>query len=283
MLQHRHRLSASAADLPCPRQASPASPGGGPQGAFGAALSVDLSRRLPLEIRKGERMCFPLAPALRLFYRAGMPVSAKICGLSTPATLDAAVAGGASHVGFVFFAPSPRNVGLDLAAGLAARVPAQVRRVGVFVDPDDALLDAAVAAGRLDSIQLHKTAPERVAAIRSRLHRDTWAAVAVKTRADLDAVRSYAGAADRILYDAKTPPGAALPGGMGLRFDWTLLDGFRHPLPWALSGGLDPANVAEAVARTGAPLVDVSSGVEEAPGVKDPTRIGAFLKAVTRA
>ncbi|MFV0623126.1 phosphoribosylanthranilate isomerase [Sphingomonas sp. ac-8] len=210
-----------------------------------------------------------------------MPASAKICGLSTAATLDAAIAGGASHVGFVFFAASPRNVDFDRAAGLAARMPAQVRRVGVFVDPDDALLDAAVAAGRLDALQLHKTPPARVAAIRSRHARETWAAVAIKTRADLDRTADYVGAADRILYDAKTPPGAALPGGMGLRFDWALLDGFRHPLPWALSGGLDPANVAEAIARTGAALVDVSSGVERSPGIKDADRIAAFLAAVT--
>ncbi|MFZ3483316.1 phosphoribosylanthranilate isomerase [Sphingomonas sp. 3-13AW] len=211
-----------------------------------------------------------------------MSPSAKICGLSTPATLDAAVASGASHVGFVFFAPSPRNVGLELAAGLAARVPGHVQRVGVFVDPDDALLDAAISAGRLDSIQLHKTAPERVAAIRSRHRRETWAAVAVKTRTDLMAAGQYAGAADQILYDAKTPEGAALPGGMGLRFDWTLLEGFAHPLPWALSGGLDPANVSEAIARTGARLVDVSSGVESEPGVKDRDKIAAFLSAVAR-
>jgi phosphoribosylanthranilate isomerase len=131
----------------------------------------------------------------------------------------------------------------------------------------------------LTVLQLHKVAPARAAAIRARFGLETWAAVAVKARGDLDAARTFAGAADRILYDAKTPPGAALPGGMGLRFDWGLLDGFAHPLPWALSGGLDADNVAEAVARTGAPLVDVSSGVETAPGVKDVDKIAAFLKA----
>ncbi|MGN6377196.1 MAG: phosphoribosylanthranilate isomerase [Sphingomonas sp.] len=212
-----------------------------------------------------------------------MPATAKICGLSTPDTLAAAIAGGASHVGFVFFPPSPRNLTADAAAALAQRVPSQVARVGVFVDPDDALLDAAVAAARLDAIQLHKTAPARVAAIRQRVGRETWAAVPVKTRADLDAARDYGQAADRILYDAKTPDDAALPGGMGLRFDWRLLDGFRHPLPWALSGGLDAANVAEAIARTGARLVDVSSGVETAPGVKAVDKIAAFLKAAAAA
>lgn len=211
-----------------------------------------------------------------------MPAQTKICGLSTAATLDAAVMGGASHVGFVFFAPSPRNLSFDQAAGLAARVPPRVARVGVFVDPDDALIDAAIAAGRLDAIQLHRTAPARVPALRSRTGRETWAAVPIKTRADLDGARSLAGAADRILYDAKTPEGAALPGGMGVRFDWALLDGVSHPLPWALSGGLDPANVAEAIRRTGATLVDVSSGVESAPGVKDVDKIAAFLQAGAR-
>ncbi|MES2443747.1 MAG: phosphoribosylanthranilate isomerase [Pseudomonadota bacterium] len=208
-----------------------------------------------------------------------MPVTAKICGLSTPKALDAAVAGGASHAGFVFFPPSPRNVGFDQVRALAARVPAHVGKVGVFVDPDDILLDAAIAAAGLDAIQLHKATPERAAAIRNRTRLQVWAAVAVKTRLDLNAAARFHGAADRILYDAKTPDSAALPGGMGLRFDWSLLQGFAHPLPWALSGGLDAANVAEAIAATGAPLVDVSSGVESAPGVKAVDKIAAFLKA----
>jgi phosphoribosylanthranilate isomerase len=206
--------------------------------------------------------------------------TAKICGLSTPDTLDVALRHRASHVGFVFFPASPRHLAFARAAELAARVPSQVTRVGVFVDPDDELLERAIAAGDLAVLQVHKTTPTRAAAIRSRFAREIWAAVAVKTRADLDAARGYAGAADRILYDAKTPEGAALPGGMGQRFDWALLDGFRHPLPWALSGGLDPVNVGEAIARTRAPLVDVSSGVETAPGVKDEARIAAFLAAV---
>jgi phosphoribosylanthranilate isomerase len=123
-------------------------------------------------------------------------------------------------------------------------------------------------------------APARAAAIRAKFRIETWVAVAVRTRGDLDAAHGFVGVADRILYDAKTPDSAALPGGMGLRFDWDLLDGFRHPLPWALSGGLDPANVAEAIRRTGAELVDVSSGVESEPGTKDEAKIAAFLKAV---
>lgn len=206
--------------------------------------------------------------------------TAKICGLSTPETLDVAIAGGASHVGFVFFAPSPRTVSFDRAAQLAARVPGHVARVGVMVDPDDALVEQAVATGQLDVLQLHKTSPARSAAIKARTRLPVWNAVAVRTRDDLTGAAAYVGVADRILYDAKTPPGAALPGGMGVRFDWTLLQGFRHPLPWLLSGGLDPVNVAEAVRMTGATLVDVSSGVETAPGIKDVTKIEAFLAAV---
>ena len=208
-----------------------------------------------------------------------MPLNAKICGLSTPETLDAAIRHGASHVGFVFFPPSPRTLSRERAAQLATRVPAHVTRVGVFVDPDDALLDSAIDAGKLQTLQLHNTTPIRAAAIGAQTGLPVWAAVAVKTRTDLDTAASYADAAARILYDAKTPPGATLPGGMGVRFDWSLLRGFRHPLPWALSGGLDPLNLAEAVAITGADLVDVSSGVETTPGIKDVDKIAAFLKA----
>jgi phosphoribosylanthranilate isomerase len=206
-------------------------------------------------------------------------VTAKICGISTPETLDAAVRGGASHVGFVFFPPSPRNLSRDIAAQLGARVPAHVARVGVFVDPDDAFLEASISAGQLDALQLHKTSPARASAIGTRTGLEIWAAIAVKKRADLDKAREYQGAASRILYDAKTPENATLPGGMGIRFDWSLLDGFDHPLPWALSGGLDPLNVSEAIRRTGAELVDVSSGVESSPGVKNVDKIAAFLRA----
>ncbi len=211
-----------------------------------------------------------------------MPATAKICGITTADTLDAAAAGGASHVGFNFFPPSPRHVDADRANALAGRMPDHVRRVGVFVDPDDALVEVAVAAGRLDVLQLHKAAPARIADLARRTGLECWAVVAVKTRADLDRARDFAGAASRILYDAKTPDDASLPGGMGLRFDWSLLDGFRHPLPWALSGGLDAGNVGEAIRRTGAPLVDACSGVETAPGVKDVDKIATFLKAVSR-
>lgn len=211
-----------------------------------------------------------------------MPVRAKICGLSTPETVDAAVAGGAAYLGFVFFPGSPRNIGAEHAAALIARTPSAIGKVGVFVDPDDALIARAVAAG-LTALQLHGSeSPERVATLKARHGLELWKAVPVRTRADLAEAARYKGAGDRILYDAKTPPGA-LPGGMGLRFDWGLLDGFAHPLPWALSGGLDAGNVAEAAGVTGARLVDVSSGVESAPGFKDVDKIAAFLQATARS
>jgi phosphoribosylanthranilate isomerase len=205
-----------------------------------------------------------------------MPTSAKICGLSTPDAVDAAVRGGASHVGFVFFPRSPRDIVPERAGQLAT--PGHVGRIGVFVDPDDALLAHAVTAARLTGVQLHgDETPERVAEVKTRLGIEVWKAVPVRTRADLEAAKAYRGVVDRVLYDARTPKGT-LPGGMGLRFDWKLLDGFAHPLPWALSGGLDTANVAEAVGITGARLVDVSSGVESAPGEKDAERIAEFLR-----
>jgi phosphoribosylanthranilate isomerase len=211
---------------------------------------------------------------------AAMPVLTKICGLSTPETIDAAIAGSARHIGFMIFPPSPRYVAFDLLAGLAARVPAQVGNVGVFVDPDDALIDAAIGAGALDTLQLHRVAPDRAAAIGARFGLPVWVAVAVKARADLQMATRYVGAADMILYDAKPPEGSTLPGGNGVRFDWGLLEGFRHPLPWILSGGLDAQNVGEAIRQTGAALVDVSSGVESAPGVKDVAKISSFLQSV---
>jgi len=211
-------------------------------------------------------------------------ITAKICGLSTPATLDAAIVHGASHVGFMFFPPSPRNLTAQAAQLLAARVPAEVCRVGVFVDPDDAVLDAAVGAAQLDAIQLHgKESPARVAAVKARFGIEIWKVVSVRAATDLAPAATFVGAADRILFDTKTPDGAKLPGGMGLRFDWALLQGYRHALPWALSGGLDAGNVAEAARVTGATLVDTSSGVESAPGIKDADRIAAFLKAVAAA
>lgn len=208
-----------------------------------------------------------------------MPTLTKICGLSTPETIDAALKGGASHIGFNFFPPSPRNVSFERASELASLVPAHVFKVGVFVDPCNALLDQAIAAGQLDVVQVHKTSPGRTAAIRAHTRRETWGAIGVRTAQDLTNVAAFRGAADFLLYDALQPDDAALPGGMGIRFDWTLLDGFTHPLPWGLAGGLTPGNVAEAIRTTGATLVDTSSGVESAPGIKDVDKIAAFLKA----
>lgn len=208
-----------------------------------------------------------------------MPLQVKLCGLSTPETLDAAIKGGASHVGFMFFPPSPRAVSFEQAAALAARVPGHIKRVGVFVEPCNALLDQAITAGRLDVVQLHNTAPNRAGAIREHTGLEAWAAIGIKSAADLGVTPSYQGAVDSLLYDAKAPAGTQVPGGQGVRFDWSLLAGFAHPLPWILAGGLDAGNVAEAARQTGATTVDVSSGVESAPGVKDVDKIAAFLKA----
>jgi phosphoribosylanthranilate isomerase len=209
-------------------------------------------------------------------------VTAKICGLSTPETLDAAIAGGASHVGFVFFERSPRNVTFDQARALAARVPDGIGKVGVFVDPDDDLIARATEAANLWAIQLHSTDFLRVAELDARGY-SVWPAISVRRAADIDEAERYASIpADRVLYDAKTPDDAMLPGGMGLRFDWTMLQGHRHSSPWALAGGLTPENVVPAVTITGARMVDVSSGVESAPGVKDVDKIAAFLKAVAQ-
>ncbi len=202
----------------------------------------------------------------------------KICGITTAEALDAAIAARADYAGFNFFPPSPRNLALDQAAALAARSGEAIERVGVYVDPDDTLLAASIAAGRLQALQLHHVDARRRGEIAYRFGLPVWAVVEVRKAGDL-AARHHIAAADRILYDAKTPGGTALPGGMGLAFDWTLLEGLTHPLPWGLAGGLTPDNVGEAIRRTGAPLVDTASGVESAPGVKNVDRIAAFCKA----
>lgn len=209
-------------------------------------------------------------------------ISVKICGLSTPETLDAALKGGASHVGFVHFAKSPRHVAAERLGQLAARVPDHVTKVGVVVNPDDLAIDMLVQSGQLDALQLHGAEPPaRLAAIRARFPGlKLWKAIPVKTAADIATADAYHDVADLILFDAKTPDHADLPGGMGLRFDWTLLADYRASGPWGLSGGLDPDNVAQAIRITRAPLVDVSSGVESAPGIKDVDKIAAFCKAV---
>ncbi|WP_341211409.1 phosphoribosylanthranilate isomerase [uncultured Limimaricola sp.] len=207
-------------------------------------------------------------------------VSVKICGLSDRAGLDAAVAAGARYVGFVFFAKSPRAVTVEQAATLAIEVPPGIAKVALVVDVDDATLDEIVTRVPLDMLQLHgREIPERVAEIRARHGLPVMKAVGVASEADLPMLEAYAAVADQILVDAKAPKGAALPGGNGLAFDWRLIAGRRWPVPWMLAGGLTPDNLAEAVAKTGARQVDVSSGVESAPGVKDETRIRAFLDA----
>ncbi|MBU2958623.1 phosphoribosylanthranilate isomerase [Paracoccus sp. 1_MG-2023] len=204
----------------------------------------------------------------------------KICGLRDAAQLAAAVEAGARFVGFVFFAKSPRAVTPDEAAALVAEVPVGVARVGLFVDPDDALLQEVLAKAPLDIIQLHgKESPDRVAEVRELTGLPVMKAVGISGAEDLPQLTDYGLVADMLLVDAKAPKDAVLPGGNGLAFDWRLLVGRRWLRPWMLAGGLTPDNVAEAVRLTGAPVVDVSSGVEAAPGIKDPARIRDFIAA----
>ena len=208
----------------------------------------------------------------------------KICGLSTPETVRAALDGGASHLGFMIFAPSKRNVALDLAGRLAAPARNRARIVAVTVDPDDALLDAITAALSPDFIQLHgRETPERVEAVRRRTGAGVIKALSIGEAADMQQISHYETVADLMMLDAKAPAGSATPGGTGARFDWSLTAGRRFARPWLLAGGLDPWNVREAIQLSGAPMVDVSSGVERGPGLKDPSLISAFLDAVRRA
>lgn len=205
----------------------------------------------------------------------------KICGLSQPADVEAALEAGAGYLGFVFFPRSPRAVAPAAARALAADVPPGRARVGLFVDPDDALLDAVLAEVPLDILQLHgREDPTRVAEIRASTGLPVMKAVGVADAADLAALWDYGLVADLLLVDAKPPRDSVLPGGNGLAFDWRLLTGRRPLKPWFLAGGLTPGNVAEAVRLTGAPGVDVSSGVESAPGVKDAGLIRAFCAAL---
>ncbi len=203
----------------------------------------------------------------------------KICGLTTAETLAASIAARADWCGFNFYAPSPRFVSLGRVAQLAAQAEGAIRKAGVFVDADDATLGEAVAAGRLDAIQLHgHETPFRAAELRTRFGLPVWKVLSVSQADDVARAATYAQAADFLLFDAKTPKGT-LPGGMGLVFDWGLLAAYKGPLPWGLAGGLTPANVADAVRQTKAGLVDTSSGVESAPGVKDIDKIRAFCQA----
>jgi phosphoribosylanthranilate isomerase len=213
-----------------------------------------------------------------------MPVPAiKICGIATAEALDAAIEARADYAGFVFFPPSPRNLSPGEAAPLAQRALGKLKRVGLFVDADDSLVREAVAAARLDALQLHgEETPQRAAQLRARFGLPVWKAIPVAGAEDIRRAEAYRDASDLILFDAKTPKGT-LPGGMGLSFDWTLLAGNKGPMPWGLAGGLTPDNVAEAIRITGAPLLDTSSGVESAPGIKDPARIAAFCAAARSA
>lgn len=209
-----------------------------------------------------------------------MTVEAKICGLSTPETVDAAVEAGAGFVGFVTFPRSPRHIeSLDLLKALGERVPRNVVRVGLFVDPDDALIDARLATGAIDMLQLHGSeTPERLAALKARTGKQVMKAIKVASPADFErGIAAYANVADRLMFDAAE---GTLPGGNATAFDWTILSGRSVPLPWFLAGGLNPDNVAEAVRITGARAVDVSSGVEATRGVKSIKLIRAFIGAV---
>lgn len=207
-------------------------------------------------------------------------IRVKICGLRTPADVAAVARAGAAYAGFVFFAKSPRNLTLSGARLAALSAPVGLARVALTVDADDTTLDAIVEAVPLDMLQLHGTeSPGRVDEVRARYRLPVMKALGVADEGDLPAILEYSAVADQLLIDAKPPRGAALPGGNGLAFDWRLLAGRRWLRPWMLAGGLTAGNVAEAVRLTGARQVDVSSGVESAPGVKDPERIAAFVTA----
>ena len=213
-----------------------------------------------------------------------MPViRVKICGLRTAADVAAVAASGAAYMGLVFFAKSPRYVTLAQARDLALAAPPGLAKVALVVDADDATLDAIIEAMPLDMLQLHgHESPERVAELRARYGLPVMKAVGVADEGDLSAVFEYSLAADQLLIDAKPPKNAALPGGNGLTFDWRLVAQRRWLRPWMLAGGLTPDNVATAIRLTNARQVDVSSGVESAPGVKDAARIAAFVKAATQ-
>ena len=213
-----------------------------------------------------------------------MPVDVKICGLRTPETVDAAIEAGADWLGFVFYGPSPRNLPYADALPLARHVGDRAKKVALLVDAQDGEIAAVVEALRPDLIQFHgEEEPRRVAEIRSRYGIPVMKAIGVSTPEDLARAEAYRFVADRILFDAKPPRDSRLPGGNGRTFDWNILAGLDLGKPYMLSGGLDAGNVARAIAATGAPGVDVSSGVESSPGVKDAGRIAAFVRAVRDA
>ncbi len=209
---------------------------------------------------------------------------AKICGINDPTAMHTAVDAGASYIGLVFYEPSPRYVTPSQAGDLVAEVPDAVTRVGLFVNAEDAEIDAAHSAARLDLLQLHgKESPARVAALKNRTGLKVMKSIAVADEEDLARADDYLSVADMLLFDAKPPKDMvnALPGGNALSFEWRLLGGRFWSLPWMLAGGLKTDNVAEAVRLSGAAIVDTSSGVEQAPGKKDPEKIRAFLGALS--
>jgi phosphoribosylanthranilate isomerase len=209
-----------------------------------------------------------------------MPLLVKICGLKTPDALDAALEAGADMVGFVFFPPSPRNLGIEAARTLGERVKGRAKKVALSVDATDAGLDRVVEALKPDMLQLHGgETPERVAAVRSRFRLPVMKALPIEQKSDLAPIRIYEKVADWLVFDGRAPREATRPGGLGKTFDWTVLENLSLEVPFMLSGGLDASNVAEALRITRAPAVDVSSGVERAPGEKDPDKIRAFIRA----
>lgn len=213
-----------------------------------------------------------------------MSLIVKICGLKTPEALDAALESRADLVGFVFFPPSPRNLGLEAARMLGEQVKGRAGKVALTVDANDETLFDIVTALNPDMLQLHgKETPERVVAVRTRFGLPVMKALPIAERSDLSPIRLYAQVADRLLFDARPPKDATRPGGLGTPFDWTLLSGVDPGVPFMLSGGLDAGNVAEAIGVTRASGVDVSSGVERAPGVKDPEKIREFIRVARLA
>jgi phosphoribosylanthranilate isomerase len=213
-----------------------------------------------------------------------MSVLIKICGLKTFDALDVALAAGADLVGFVFFAPSPRHLGFEAARALGERVRGRARKVALSVDASDDELAASIEALKPDLLQLHgRETPGRVTTVRERFRLPVMKALAIAERADLTAIRLYDGVADRLIFDARAGAEATRPGGLGKRFDWRLLENVQTCAPFMLSGGLDAGNVAQALHITAAASVDVSSGVERAPGEKDPDKIRAFIAAARHA
>ena len=216
--------------------------------------------------------------------RAGNEVRVKICGLRSAADVEAAATAGAAYVGFVFFARSPRGLDVPTAREAAMAAPEGLAKVALTVDAPDAELDRILESVPIDMLQLHgRESPERVTEIRARYGLPVMKAVGVAESGDLDALETYARVADQLLVDARPPPGAPLPGGNALAFDWRLIEGRRWAVPWMLAGGLTPDNVARAIRVTGARQVDVSSGVERSPGNKDSELILRFIAAAQGA